>query len=103
MVGPIRKSVLAALTCAALLLAQGWIGTAVAAEWPTWPRPKPPASGTTPAPHPESEAAAEKGEEDGKKAAGWLKTGTVAKAALVAAGIAGVAIAIGSGSSSSNH
>jgi hypothetical protein len=108
MVRPVRKSVIAALTCAALLFAQGWIGTAVAAEWPTWPRPKTPAPETTPAPAPtatpsESEAAAKKGEEDGKKAAGWLKSGTVTKAALVAAGIVGIAIAIGGGSSSSNH
>ena len=104
------------MTCAALLSAQGWIGAAGAADWPTWPRPVPPPPETTtapPAPAPEapapeaakpgSEAAAKAGEAAGKKTAGGIKAGTIGWAALIAAGVAGIAIAIGGGSSSSKH
>ncbi len=113
-----HRPFVAAVLCAALVSAHGWIGTAAAAddEWPTWPRPKaapeevvpqrPPGPETPPAPtapKPGSEAAAGAGEAAGKKTDGGIKAGTVAKAALIAAGIAGIAIAVGGGGSSSNH
>lgn len=108
------KTFITVVTCAALLFAQGWIGAAGAAEWPTWPRQKVPAPETTPgapppapapapsAPAPEaakpgSEAPAKAGEAAGKKTAGGIKAGTIGWAALIAAGIAGVAIAVGGG------
>jgi len=116
-----RKTFITAVTCAALLSAQGWIGAAGAAEWPTWPRPVPPPPETTTAPPPApapapappaaeaakpgSEAAAKAGEAAGKKTAGGIKAGTIAWAALIAAGIAGIAIAVGGGGggTTSNH
>ncbi len=116
---PFRKPFIAAMTCAALLFAQGWIRAAGAAEWPTWPRPIAPAPETTPgkpepAPSPEapapdtaqpgSEAASKAGETAGKKTAGGIKAGTVAKWALIGAGIVGIAIAVGGGGgTTSNH
>ncbi len=113
---PFRTPFIAAMTCAALLSAPGWIGAAGAVEWPTWPRPKAPATTpgapetapSPPAPAPEaappaSKAAAKAGEAAGKKTAGGIKAGTIGKAALIAAGIVGIAIAIGGGGSTSNH
>ncbi len=112
----LRKSFVVLATCIALLCAQGWIASASAAEWPTWPRQKAPAPAApapapqqpapSPAPEaakPESEAAAKAGEAAGKKTAGGIRIGTVAKWALIVGGIAGIAIAVGGGGSSSNH
>ncbi len=104
-------------TCVALLCAQGWVGAASAVEWPTWPRPKAPAPETAPAPEPqppaaapapeaakpESEAAAKAGEAAGKKTAGGIRIGTVAKWTLIIGGIAGIAVAVFGGSSGSKH
>ncbi len=114
-----KPFVLLATCCMALLCAQGWIASAPAAEWPTWPPQKAVPPGVAPAPapkqpapapppeaaKPESEAAAKAGESAGKKTAGGIKTGTIVKAALIAGAIAGVAIAIGGGGggSTSNH
>lgn len=114
---PLRKPLVALLACVTLLLAQGWFGAASAAEWPTWPRPKAPATETAPAPEtpaapqapapetapPAPGAAAKAGETAGKKTAGGIKAGTIAWGALIAAGVAGIAIAVFGGSSSSNH
>lgn len=112
MVRPILKSLVAFLACVALL-SGGLAAKATAAEWPTWPRTKPVAPATspgTPAPPPESakpatEAAGKPGEEGGKKVAAGITAGTVAKGALIAAGIVGIAIAIGGGGggTATNH
>ncbi len=112
---PFRKPLVALLACAALVCAQGWIAAASAAEWQTWPRQPAPAPGApapqpapqppTTAPTPPPSGATKAGEAAGKKTAGGIKAGTIGWAALIAAGIAGIAIAVGSGGggSSSNH
>ncbi len=119
-----RKPLIAALACAVLVCAQGWIAAASAADWPTWPRPKAssPTPPEAPAPAPGTPAAetavpqaaapeaapasgaAKAGETAGKKTAGGIKAGTIGWIALITAGVAGGAIAIFSGGkSSSNH
>ncbi len=107
---PLLTPLVVALTCAAFLCAHVWIGAASAAEWPTWPRPKapapestqpPPAPTTQPAPAPGTapppSPAAKAGEKAGKKTAGGIKAGTIGWGVLIAAGIAGIAIALGGG------
>lgn len=106
-----RKPFVAAATCAAFLSLQGPIGTARAAEWPTWPRPRPAApspESPKPAPAPDTarpgtDAAAKAGEAAGKKTAAGISAGTIGWAALITAGVVGIAVAVGGGGSSSNH
>ncbi len=115
-----------ALTCAAFLFVQGGIAMGAETDWQTWPGPKTPPT-TQPAPPapaapapkgapktapkgaPKAAApatpAAKAGEKAGKKTAGGIKAGTIGWGLLIAAGIAGVAIAVGGGGggTTSNH
>lgn len=97
------KAVALLSIAAFLIAAQGSLTNALGAEWQLWPKgrgndapaatPVPPAKPATP----EAEAAAKAGEEGGKTVAAGATTGTIGKAALIAAGVLGIALAVGGG------
>lgn len=97
------------LTIAAFLtVAQAYAMPAFAAEWELWPKGRGKATpagepAVTDAPPPakpqtaEGGAAAKAGEDSGKAVAAGTTSGTVGKAALIAAGVLAIGIAAGSG------
>jgi hypothetical protein len=98
------KSVVAIL-CAACFLAMslGSVSRAVAADtWETWPK-KTTEPGVEPKPVPDANGAAKAGDAAGKKTAKGLSAGTIGWIAAGTAAVVGIAIAVGSGGSTSNH
>ena len=96
------KSVVAIL-CAACLLAMslGSVSRAVAADtWETWPKKT---SEPGVGPKPDANGAAQAGDAAGKKTAKGLSAGTIGWIAAGTAAVVGIAIAVGSGGSTSNH
>ena len=89
-----------------LMVAQGALMNASAAEWDLWPkgRGKDAPTGETLAPGtPEAEAAAKAGEEGGKTVSAGMTSGTVGIIALFLAGAIGVGLALGGTSSTPRH
>jgi hypothetical protein len=99
------KSVIA-IVCAAcfLTMSLGSVSRAVAADtWETWPK-KTAEPGVQPPPPPtDASGAAKAGDAAGKKTSTGISTGTIGWIALGTAAVVGIAIAAGSGGSSSNH
>jgi hypothetical protein len=93
-----------AILCAAcfLTMSLGSVSRAVAADaWETWPK-KTVDPGVEPKPG--ADGAAQAGDDAGKKAATGLSSGTIGWMAVGGAAILGIAIAAGSGgSTTSNH
>lgn len=97
-----------------LIVSQGAMMNASAAEWELWPKGRgkatpagepvkkeeaPPAKPETP----EEKAAAKAGEEAGKTVAAGATAGTIGKVALIAAGILAIGLAAAGGSTPSHH
>ncbi len=98
------KSVVAILCAACFLtMSLGSVSRAVAADtWETWPA-KAGEPGAKPKPATDNNAAAMAGDAAGTKTATGLSSGTIGWMAVGAAAVIGVAIAIGSNNSTSNH
>lgn len=99
------KSVIA-IVCAACFLAMslGSVSRAIAADtWETWPK-KTTEPGVQPPPPPaDTSGAAKAGDTGGMKTSAGISAGTIGLIALGTAGIIAIAVAAGSGGSSSNH
>jgi hypothetical protein len=98
------KSVVAILCAACFLtMSLGSVSRAVAADtWETWPK-KTAEPGVEPKPAPGANGAAQAGDAAGKKTAKGVSGGTIGWIAAGTAAAIGIAIAVGSGGSTSNH
>ncbi len=90
-----------------LIVSQGAMMAASAAEWELWPKGRgkegPPAVEKKEAGTPEAAAAATAGEQAGKTVAAGSTAGTVGYVVLIAAGAAGVGLALAGGTSTTAH
>lgn len=95
-----------AILCAAcfLTMSLGTVSRAVAAEdWPVWPKKTAePGVEAKPTPPPPQVGAAKEGEEAGKAASKGISAGTIGWIAAGTAGVIAIAVAAGSGGSSSS-